>query len=117
MSHGSGEVAVILAITLALLIGVLPGVWIGACGYERDRGHPWLAAVVAVVAIAGVSLYTFGGGADELFTRIVILPLTIIIAIASSAVLIGMPMYAGYVVSYRVARSISKKGKGSDPII
>lgn len=106
------EVAVVVIITFALLLGVIPGIWAGVRGYERSRGHVWLAAIVAAVAVVGLVLYTVGGPSEELFTRLVILPLTIVVAIAASAVLLGAPMYAGYAVAYRVARSIA--GKAGD---
>ena len=114
-AHAQGvEGAVVVGITGALLLGAVPGIWAGARGYERSRGHPWIAAVVALVAFAGVALYTVGGPSEELFTRLVILPLTIVIAIAASAVLLGAPMYAGYVLAYRVARSMAKRDGGND---
>lgn len=104
---------VVVGITLALLLGVIPGIWAGVRGYERSRGHAWIAAVVAIVALVGLYLYTVGGPSEELFTRLVILPLSLVIAVAVSAVLVGAPMYTGYFVAYRVARSIA--GKAGQP--
>lgn len=106
------EVAVVAIITFALLLGVIPGMWAGFRGYERSRGHNWIAVAVAIVALAGLALYTFGGPPGELFTRLVILPLTIVVAIAATAVLLGAPMYVGYVLAYRMARSIAEKAGG-----
>lgn len=104
------EGIIAVGITFALLLGAIPGVWAGARGYERERGNAWIAAVVAIVALAGLALYTFGGPPEELFTRLVILPFTLVAAIAASAVLLGAPMYAGYVLAYRVSRSLAGKG-------
>ena len=110
------EGIIAVGITFALLLGAIPGAWAGARGYERNRGHAWIAAVVAIVALAGLALYTFGGPPEELFTRLVILPLTLVAAIAASAVLLGAPMYAGYVLAYRVSRSLAgKRGNNGVP--
>ncbi len=101
--HG-GEVAVAFAVLLGLLVGVVPGFWLGARGYERTKGHPWLVAIVAILAIAGLLMYTLNGPSEELFIRLVMLPLSLLIAIASVAVLIGIPMYASYLLGHRMGR-------------
>lgn len=41
------------------------------------------------------------------------LPLSLVIAVAASAVIVGAPMYMGYFVAYRAARSIA--GKAGQP--
>ena len=101
----SGEViVVILAATAGLLAGGMTGLWVGASGLELASGRPVLIAVVGVFAVAGLVLYTVGGGSTDLFTRFATLPLTLLIAIASAAVLVGAPMYAGYLLGYKVGR-------------
>jgi hypothetical protein len=109
------EAVVIVGITLALLLGVIPGLWAGSRGYPISRGKTWIAVVVALVAIAGLVLYTVGGPSEELFTRLVILPLSLVIAVAAAAVLIGVPMYAGYALAFRIGQSIAAR-KGHDDV-
>lgn len=113
----AGAQAIIaVGITFALLLGAIPGIWAGFRGYERSRGNAWIAAVVAFVALAGLALYTFGGPSEELFTRLVILPFTLVVAVAASAVLLGAPMYAGYVLAYRAARIIAGRRGGDNGV-
>ena len=108
----AAEVAVVLAITLALVLGAIPGAWAGWRGHERGSGRNWIIAVVALVALVGLFLYTIAGPSDQLFTRLVILPLSLVIAVAASAVLVGAPMYAGFVLAFRVAQSAAGRPGG-----
>lgn len=102
----SGEViVVILAATAGLLAGGMTGLWVGARGHELASGRPVLIAIVGVFAVAGLVMYTVGGGgSSDLFTRFATLPLTLLIAIGSAAILVGAPMYAGYMLGYKVGR-------------
>jgi TctA family transporter len=91
-----------IGVFLGLLLGAVPGFWFGARQQERAKGHWVLGAMVAVFALGGLGMYTFGGPSSELFTRLVTLPLTLVIAVAAAAILIGVPMYAGYVSGHRL---------------
>ena len=103
----------VLAVALASIVaGAIPGIWFGSRGQERSRGHLWLAAIVGIVATVAVWLYTIGGAAEELFARVVMLPLTLLIAIAAVGVIVGIPMYASYLFAHRVTSSLSGKGGG-----
>ena len=96
-----GELAVFAAAVLSLVAGIIPGAWVGYRGQERSRGHLWLAAIVGLLAVAAVTFYTVTGAPETLFSRVVMLPLTLLIAIAIVAVTVGIPMYAGYLFAYR----------------
>jgi hypothetical protein len=115
MIPAGGEVVVLLGVLLGLALGIVPGIWIGATGRERRKGHAWLAGIVAVIAAAGVSLYTFGDSSEQLFTRVVALPLTILIAFAAAATVAGIPMYASYLFSYRIASRFAAKRHPGPP--
>ena len=114
MSHG-WELIVLLGILVGLALGVVPGLWVGAHGYDRTKGHPLLAAIVAVFAIGGLLAYTVGGPSDETFTRLVILPLSLLVAIASAAILVGVPMYTSYLLAHRVGRRLTSNRKSTNP--
>jgi hypothetical protein len=101
---------VVLAVAiLSLVAGIVPGIWIGLRRLERSRGHLWFAGIVGLVAVAAVTLYTLTGAAEALFSRVVMLPLTLLIAIAVVGVLVGIPMYAGYLIAYRVVTHLLRK--------
>ena len=102
MAHG-GELALLVWLFVVVVLGLGLGILLGSRGYNRERGHPWLAGIVAILAAFGVAMYTFGGSSKELFSRVITLPLTVLIAIAAAAVLVGIPMYASYLVGYRLA--------------
>jgi hypothetical protein len=105
MGTGGEWVLAVLAGLAGLVAGAICGLWVGARGLERATGHPALGGIIALFAIAGVAMYTFGGRPDELFTRFATLPLTLLIGIGSAAILVGVPMYAGYLLGYRLGRS------------
>ena len=94
----------------SLIAGAVPGAWAGFRGLERSRGHTWLAAVVGVLAVVAVTFYTVAGASEELFSRVVILPLSLLIAIAGVGVLVGIPMFAGYLLAYRLMSHLFRKG-------
>ena len=96
------ELAVLAVPILSILAGSVPGAWFAWRGHERSRGHPWLAGIVGVLAVVVVTVYTVGGGSEQLFSRVVMLPLSLIIAIAAVVVLVGVPMFAGYLFAYRL---------------
>lgn len=98
----AGALAVLISAFAGLLLGTVPGFWFGARRQERAKGHWVLVASVAVIALGGLGMYTFGGPSNELFTRLVTLPLTLVIAVAAAAILVGVPMYAGYVLGHRL---------------
>src|SRR5688572_31574762 len=102
------ELIVLSVATLSLVAGVIPGAWVGYRRLERSRGHLWLAAIVGLVAVAAVTFYTVAGAADGLFSRVVMLPLTLLIAIAIAGVTVGIPMYAGYLFAYRLVTHLRK---------
>lgn len=97
-----GELAALLVAVLGLAIGIVPGLWFGARGQPRTAGHVVLTIIVALFAIGGLGLYTIGGPSEELFTRLVILPLSLPIALLAAAVLVGIPMYASYLLAHRI---------------
>ena len=103
-----GELAVFAAASVSLAIGAIPGAWVGYRGHERSRGHLWLGAIVGLVAVAAVTFYTVAGTSEALFSRVVMLPLTLIIAIAIAGVTVGIPMYAGYLFAYRLVTHLRK---------
>lgn len=100
---GGGEMAVLAVPIGSLLAGFVPGAWFGMRGHERSRGHPWLAGIVGILAVVVVTFYTVAGGSEHLFSRVVMLPLSVVIAIAGVVVLVGVPMFAGYLFAYRLA--------------
>jgi hypothetical protein len=101
---------VVLAVAVASMVaGALPGAWVGLRGLERSRGHLWLAAIVGILAIALVAFYTIGGVPEELFSRVVMLPLSLLIAVAAVGVIVGIPMYASYLFAYRMTSYLSGK--------
>jgi hypothetical protein len=103
-----GELGVAIGAALSLVAGAIPGAWVGLRRLERSRGHLWLAAIVGLVSVAAVTFYTVAGAADNLFSRVVMLPLTLIIAIAIVGVTVGIPMYAGYLFAYRLVTHLRK---------
>lgn len=103
----TGELVVLSVAVLSLLAGAVPGAWVGFRGLERSRGHAWLGAMVGIVAVVAVTFYTITGASEELFSRVVMLPLSLLIAVAAAAVLVGIPMYAGYLFAYRVVSHLS----------
>ena len=107
-----GEIAVLAVAVASLIIGAIPGVWVGLRGQERARGHPWLAAIVGLVATVAVTFYTVAGATEEMFSRVVMLPLTLLIAIVAVGVVVGIPMYASYLFAYRVTSHLSGKSPG-----
>ena len=107
LSADGRELAILSIPVLAVIVGALPGAWFGFRRHERARGHLWLAAIIGILGIAAVTFYTVGGATEELFSRVVMLPLTLLLAIGAVAVLIGIPMYAGYLVAYRIASYLS----------
>ena len=99
--------SVVLAIPIfSLIAGLAPGAWFGYRALERSRGHPWLAGAVGILAVVAVTFYTVAGGSEHLFSRVVMLPLSLIIAIAVVVVLVGIPMFAGYLLAYRLASKL-----------
>jgi hypothetical protein len=103
------ELVVLSAAISSLVAGAIPGAWIGLRGQHRSRGHLWLAAIIGVVAVVAVAFYTIAGAPEQLFPRVVMLPLTLLIAIAVVGVLVGIPMYAGYLIAYRVVTHLLRK--------
>lgn len=108
VAHGGG-IEILFVAVAGLIVGAAPGIWFGSRGQELSRGNPWLAGVVGIQAIVGVTMYTIGGGSGELFSRVVMLPFTLLIAIAGVALLIGFPMYAAYVLAHRLSTHLSNK--------
>jgi hypothetical protein len=103
------ELVVLAAAISSLVAGAIPGTWIGLRGRERSRGHLWLAVILGVVAVVAVGFYTIAGAPEQLFSRVVMLPLTLLIAIAVAGVLVGIPMYTGYLIAYRLVIHLSRK--------
>jgi len=105
-----GVELVVFAVAVASIVaGALPGAWVGLRGHERSRGHLCLAAVVGVLAVAAVAFYTIAGASEELFSRVVMLPLSLLIAVAAVGVIVGIPMYASYLFAYRMTSYLSGK--------
>lgn len=50
--------------------------------------------------MVAVTFYTVAGGSEHLFPRMVMLPLSLVIAIAVVVVLVGIPMFAGYLFAH-----------------
>ena len=109
MSAYGAELVVFAIAASSLILGAIPGAWVGFQGQERSRGHLWLAAMVGLVAVAAVTFYTLTGSREELFSRVVMLPLTLLIAIAAVGVIVGIPMYAGYLIAYRLVMHLQRK--------
>ena len=105
-----GELALLSVAVLSLIAGAVPGAWIAFRRLERSRGHLWLAGMVGIVAVAAVTFYTVAGAPEELFSRVVMLPLTLLIAIAGVGVLVGIPMFAAYLFAYRLVTHLLRKG-------
>jgi hypothetical protein len=105
-----GELAVLSVAVLSLIAGAIPGAWVAFRRLERSRGHLLLAGVVGILAVAAVTFYTVAGASEELFSRVVMLPLTLLIAVAVVGVLVGIPMYAAYLFAYRLVTHLFRKG-------
>ena len=97
---------------LAAIVGAIPGAWLALRRQERARGHIWLAGIVAILAIVAVTFSTVAGAKEEMFSRVVMLPLTLIIAIGGVALLVGVPMFVGYLVAYRITTYLSGRNGG-----
>ena len=104
------ELALLGVPALAPMVGAIPGAWLGFRRQERARGHILLAAIVALLAIVAVTFYTVAGAKEEMFSRVIMLPLTLLIAIGGAALIVGIPMYMGYLVAYRITAYLSGKG-------
>jgi hypothetical protein len=109
LSTQGAEGIVLVLVFAGLLAGIVPGLWVGAAGKERNRGHPFLLALVGLGALAVTALYTVGGPPDQLFSRVVMLPLVLPIALVAVAVVMGIPMYATYLMAFRAASHLRRK--------
>ena len=104
-----GELAVLSVAAFSLIAGAVPGAWVAFRRLERSRGHLWLAGIVGIVAVAAVTFYTVTGAPEGLFSRVVMLPLTLLIAVAGVGVLVGIPMFAAYLFAYRLVTHLSNR--------
>ena len=104
------ELVVLGIPVMAAIVGAIPGAWLGFRRQERARGHVLLAGIVAILAIVAVTFYTVAGAKEEMFSRVIMLPLTLLIAIGGAALIVGVPMFVGYLVAYRITTYLSGNG-------
>ena len=113
MTAGNLDLVVLAVAVASFIVGAIPGVWVGLRGQDRTRGHPWLGAIVGLAATVAVTFYTVAGAREEMFSRVVMLPLTLLIAIVAVGVIVGIPMYASYLFAYRLTSHLSGRSPSS----
>lgn len=110
------ELVLLTVAISSMAAGAIPGAWFGFRGQERSRGHLVLAAIIGLLAIAAVAFYTIAGASEELFSRVVMLPLSLLIAIAAVGVIVGIPMYASYLFAHRATSHLLGKVRARNGI-